>query len=148
MSFQSTPDFAGDISPEDAFTALREDGRAVLVDVRTEPEWQFVGAPDLTPLGKSPVFLQWQTYPSMAVAENFVNELEAELRHRKLDKTTPLFFLCRSGARSLRAAIAMAEAGWSRCYNVAEGFEGILDAESRHRGTSGWRARGLPWTQT
>ncbi len=148
MSEQGAQAFAGDISPEDAFSVLKQDSRAVLVDVRTEPEWQFVGTPDLTPLGKSPVFLPWQNYPGMAIAEDFVTVLEAELRARAVDETAPLMFLCRSGARSRHAAVAMASAGWSHCYNIAEGFEGALDVE-RHRGAEhGWRARGLPWTQT
>ncbi len=148
MSVRGEQAFAGDISPEEAYSMLREDARATLVDVRTEPEWQFVGGPDLTSLGKSPIFLQWQVYPSMAVDEQFVPELEGELRSRGLDESTPLMFLCRSGARSRHAAHAMARAGWSRCFNIAEGFEGALDAE-RHRGAnSGWRARGLPWAQT
>jgi rhodanese-related sulfurtransferase len=148
MSIQGAETFAGDISPEEAYSVLKQEASAVLVDVRTEPEWQFVGAPDLTPLGKSPIFLQWQIYPGMAVAEDFVAGLGAELRRRALDQTTPVVFLCRSGARSRQAAIAMARAGWSRCYNIADGFEGALDAE-RHRGVEGgWRARGLPWVQT
>jgi rhodanese-related sulfurtransferase len=148
MSGQGGKDLAGEISPEEAYAILGEDARAVLVDVRTEPEWQFVGGPDLTSLGKSVVFLQWQIYPAMGVDEGFVATLEGELRRRALDESAPVLFMCRSGARSRQAAIAMAGAGWSRCYNVAEGFEGVLDAD-RHRGKmSGWRARGLPWVQT
>ncbi|MBS0242596.1 MAG: rhodanese-like domain-containing protein, partial [Proteobacteria bacterium] len=58
-----------------------------------------------------------------------------------------LYFICRSGARSQRAAEAMLKAGYQRCFNVADGFEGPLDGE-RHRGRSGgWKARGLPWEQ-
>ena len=42
---------------------------------------------------------------------------------------------------------AMTAAGYRRCYNVAEGFEGNPDTE-RHRGkTGGWKAAGLPWVQ-
>jgi rhodanese-related sulfurtransferase len=148
MSFQGIPGFAGDVSVEDAYSLLEKDPRATLVDVRTQPEWQFIGAPDLSSLGKSPVFLQWQVYPAMAVAADFVESLSGELRRRGLDETAPVIFLCRSGARSRHAAIAMAKAGWSRCYNVADGFEGPLDAERHRNAASGWRARGLPWTQT
>jgi rhodanese-related sulfurtransferase len=56
--------------------------------------------------------------------------------------------LCRSGARSRAAAIAMTRAGLERAYNVAGGFEGELD-ENRHRGLrNGWKAAGLPWKQS
>ena len=89
MSFQGAHNFAGDLTVEDSFSLLRSEPRATLVDVRTEAEWQFVGAPDLSSLGKSPVFLQWQTYPAMAVAENFVETLAAQLRGRGLDETAP-----------------------------------------------------------
>jgi hypothetical protein len=42
----------------------------------------------------------------------------------------------------------MTGAGYSRCFNVSEGFEGRLDPE-RHRGlVEGWKAAGLPWTQS
>ncbi len=148
MSVQGRQAFAGDLSVEESYAMLEADPRATLVDVRTQPEWQFVGTPDLAALDKTPVLLQWQTYPTMAVAEDFVTVLAAELRRRGIDETAPVVFLCRSGVRSRQAAIAMSEAGWSRCYNIADGFEGGLDAE-RHRGSkAGWRARGLPWTQT
>jgi hypothetical protein len=43
--------------------------------------------------------------------------------------------------------MALTAAGYSRCYNVSEGFEGGLDAE-HHRGRAGgWKAAGLPWVQ-
>jgi rhodanese-related sulfurtransferase len=58
-----------------------------------------------------------------------------------------MLFLCRSGARSRAAAMALTAAGYTSCYNIAEGFEGNPDAE-RHRGTTGgWKAAGLPWAQ-
>jgi rhodanese-related sulfurtransferase len=127
---------------------LAKDERAALVDVRTQPEWQFVGVPDLTALGKTTIFREWQTYPTMQVAPDFAQGLSAELERQGADKTSPVIFLCRSGARSRQAAIALTSMGWARCYNVADGFEGPLDAERRRGSLSGWRARGLPWRQS
>ena len=64
-----------------------------------------------------------------------------------VDKDTTLLFLCRSGARSKAAAIAMTDLGFTRAYNVSEGFEGNLDGNG-HRGVAeGWKAAGLPWQQ-
>lgn len=58
-----------------------------------------------------------------------------------------IFFICRSGGRSRMAAEVMTAAGYRRCRNVAEGFEGLMD-EDRHRGrTAGWKAAGLAWVQ-
>jgi rhodanese-related sulfurtransferase len=64
------------------------------------------------------------------------------------DKDTPLLFLCRSGGRSHAAAAALAAAGFTRCYNVLEGFEGDKDASGQRNRVGGWRAAGLPWQQS
>jgi rhodanese-related sulfurtransferase len=103
----------------------------------------FVGLPDLTSLGRRPVLQSWQVFPGMEIDANFTAELTDQLT----DKEAPLLFICRSGGRSRAAAQAMTAAGYRRCYNVAEGFEGNPDAE-RHRGkTGGWKTAGLPWVQ-
>ena len=148
MSLKDARGFAGDLSVEDAHAMLAKDQGATLVDVRTQPEWQFVGVPDLAALGKTAIFRQWQVYPGMEVATDFVPGLVDELERRGADKSSPVIFICRSGARSRNAAIALTKAGWANCYNVAEGFEGPLDEERRRGAVAGWRARGLPWTQT
>ena len=148
MSLQGAQTFAGNLSVEDAFAMLQADPQSVMVDVRTQPEWQFVGAPDLTALGKAPIFLQWQVYPSMEIDPAFVTRLSAQLKERGAKEDSPLLFLCRSGARSLHAAKAMTVAGWSRCYNISDGFEGGLDARGHRGASAGWQARGLPWAQS
>ena len=138
-----TADYAGDVSPREAWNILSSDAKAVLVDVRTAPEWSFVGVPDLGQLGKRIVQQSWQVFPRMEVDPDFTARLAAVAA----DRDAPLVFLCRSGARSRAAAIAMTKAGYGRCYNVATGFEGNHDA-LRHRGTvAGWKADGLPWRQ-
>ena len=116
----------------------------MLIDVRTRAEWNYVGLPDLDSLGKKVALSQWQVYPSMQPNPQFVAELTAALP----DRTAPLLFLCRSGARSAAAAKALTAAGYSSCFNVAEGFEGPLDAEAKRGRVGGWKAAGLPWRQT
>lgn len=140
--------YAGDVDPRGAWEVLASDRRAILVDVRTRAEWSWVGLPALESLGKTPITLEWQSFPAMAVNPDFVEVLDAALEKAGIARETPIFFLCRSGVRSRNAAVAMTEAGWSGCWNVAGGFEGPLDATG-HRGTSaGWKASGLPWIQT
>jgi rhodanese-related sulfurtransferase len=135
--------YAGDISPAEAWTLLENEPDAVLIDVRTRPEWAYVGVPDLAPLGKETLLLSWQVFPQMAVDPDFVPQLSRAVP----EKSRALIFLCRSGARSREAARAMAAAGYGRCYNVATGFEGAPD-QQRHRGrVAGWKADGLPWVQ-
>ena len=126
----------------------RANSTSVLVDVRTQAEWSYVGTPDIQALGKTPLFVEWQSYPSMVVDANFSARLEALLQSEGVEPGVSLVFLCRSGARSRQAAIAMTNAGWSPCFNVADGFEGTL-SDLRRRGViSGWKAGGLPWMQT
>jgi rhodanese-related sulfurtransferase len=140
--------YAGDIAVAETLDALSREGQATLIDVRTEPEWQFVGAPDLSGVGKDVVFLSWQVYPAMQVLPGFADRLGEELRRRGLNQDAPLYFLCRSGARSRSAAIEMTKAGWKHSYNVADGFEGALDPERKRGRTGGWKAKGLPWRQS
>jgi len=135
--------YAGDLKPTEAWKLLAEDQRAQLVDTRTRPEWAFVGVPDLTSIGRNPLFQSWQVFPTMAVDPDFAPALARRLP----DRDAPVLFICRSGGRSRAAAAALTAAGYRRCYNVAEGFEGNPDSE-RHRGrTGGWKAAGLPWVQ-
>jgi rhodanese-related sulfurtransferase len=135
--------YAGDVTARQAWEQLSKHSGATLVDVRTPAEWSYVGTPDLSPLGKTLVKVPWQNYPGMALNPRFADELG----QAGVAKDDPVFFLCRSGVRSRAAAEAMTALGYTRCYNVADGFEGPHDGE-RHRGRlAGWKASGLPWTQ-
>src|ERR1700683_3845690 len=122
MSTQLLDGYAGDVSVIDAYSILEEDQSAVLVDVRTKAEWTYVGAPDLSGIGKETIFVEWQEFPTMKVAADFAPHLQEILRARGVPATAPVLFLCRSGVRSRAAAIAMTEAGRERCYNIAQGF--------------------------
>ena len=134
--------YAGDKSVEETWRALREDSSAVLVDVRTRAEWNFVGVPDLRETGKELVTVEWQGFPDSTRNADFVAEVQQQVRPDQ-----KVFLLCRSGARSRAAAIALTAAGFVACFNVAGGFEGDLDAQ-KHRGAAGgWKAAGLPWIQ-
>lgn len=135
--------YAGDRDPTAVFEALKSDPDAVLVDVRTTPEWQFVGVPDLTALDRAAVFVEWQSYPEMNVNDGFVDEVKAQ--GVRPDQT--VYLLCRSGVRSKAAAKALTQAGFRRCFNISEGFEGDKDGLGRRGGVGGWRHHGLPWRQ-
>jgi rhodanese-related sulfurtransferase len=135
-----------DVPVEETWARLQSDKAAVLIDVRTKAEWTFVGLPDLSGLGRQVVTLEWQSLDGR-VDPAFSERLSGLLEQAGRGKDTDLFFICRSGARSRAAAEAMTSAGYDRCHNVAEGFEGPPDA-NRHRGkVAGWKASGLPWVQ-
>lgn len=136
-------DYAGDVTPQQAYEAITRDSKAALVDVRTQAEWSFVGLADLRAAGRQPILVEWQSFPAMARNPDFAGDAA----RAGIGKGQALYFICRSGARSRAAAIAMTTAGFGPCYNVAGGFEGNRDAEG-HRGTvEGWKAAGLPWRQ-
>jgi rhodanese-related sulfurtransferase len=132
-----------DISPQESYQALKSDSDTILVDVRTDAEWNFVGIPDLSEAGKQPVLIPWQLYPSMQVNGAFIEHL----RRAGATPLSKLYFLCRSGARSLAAAQAAQAAGFPNSFNVADGFEGPVDAEGHRGRTAGWKASDLPWRQ-
>jgi rhodanese-related sulfurtransferase len=135
------------VSVEETWARLKSDVGSVLIDVRTIAEWAYVGLPDLSSIGKRPVLVEWQGFPDSRLNTAFVERVIESLGPIGADRTSELFFVCRSGARSLKAAEAMVAAGYARCRNVADGFEGPLDS-NRHRGKlGGWKAKGLPWAQ-
>jgi rhodanese-related sulfurtransferase len=136
--------YAGDVTPRAAWTTLAQDATALLIDTRTQPEWSFVGLPDLSSLGKSVLKVSWQIYPTMTVDTDFVAKVKAQV---PADPGTPLFFLCRSGARSRAASIAMTQAGFTRCFNIVGGFEGDKSNQNRRGAVNGWKVDNLPWSQ-
>lgn len=127
---------------------LEREPKAQLVDVRTMAEWNFVGLPDLSPLGRRVHCIEWQQFPSLTTNPDFVAEAVTAIEETGADRSTPILLLCRSGARSRAAAIALTRAGFTKAFNIADGFEGDPDGQ-RHRGlTNGWKAAGLPWKQS
>ena len=114
------------------------------MDVRTRAEWQYVGGPDTTELGRPVLRVEWSRYPDGGLNEGFLSQLDAA----GVTPSRPVVFLCRSGVRSVAAAEAAARAGFSHAFNVLDGFEGIPDPEG-HRGTvRGGKASGPPWRQS
>jgi rhodanese-related sulfurtransferase len=133
--------YAGDLTPTEAWEVLEREDDAVLVDVRTQAEWAFVGVPDTSRLGKRPLFAEWTSSGRGPDPVAFVDAIREHV-----DPGAPVVLLCRSGQRSAAAAQALTAAGLGPAYNVTDGFEGPVD-EHGHRGAAGWRADGLPWRQ-
>ncbi|MGX5716719.1 rhodanese-like domain-containing protein [Arthrobacter sp. MAHUQ-56] len=128
--------YAGDLTPQEAWAKLEQG--AVLVDVRTEGEWAHIGIPDTKATDNDPLFIQW-TFRGGIPNPDFLKDLKEQAPE---DPSAELVFLCRSGARSVAAAIAATQAGFTS-YNVLEGFEGEPDRYGE-RTINGWKNRGLP----
>ena len=126
--------YAGDVGAELAY-AWWQSGEAVLVDVRTDAEREWVG------FVPGAVALAWKQWPGMAMNADFDAKLQACVPADK-----KVLFLCRSGVRSIAAAKRATELGL-QAYNILEGFEGDADGNAHRGNRGGWRLRGLPWRQ-
>ena len=127
--------YAGDVTPELACRWWQA-GEAVLVDVRSDAEREWVG------FVPGAVALEWKHWPGMEVDPQFGDKVRAAVPPGK-----KAVLLCRSGVRSIAAARRATEMG-IEAYNILEGFEGQPDAQGHRGRTDGWRLRGLPWRQT
>ncbi len=133
------------LTPQQAWQLMQDEPRAVLVDVRSDMEFLFVGHP------VGAIHIPWIDYPDWKLNPNFVTEVRKLLlggvSHDGSRTSSPVLLLCRSGKRSLEAGIALINEGFTDVYNIRDGFEGELD-EHHHRNTlGGWRHTGLPWEQ-
>ncbi len=126
--------YAGDIAPELAWRWV-QDGTAVLVDVRSDAEREWVG------FVPGAVNLAWKQWPGMALNAAFDAAVVAAVPSGQ-----KAVLLCRSGVRSIAAAKRATELGL-QAYNILEGFEGDPDGEAHRGQKGGWRYRGLPWRQ-
>lgn len=129
------------VAPKQVWEALVSHPDAKLVDVRTDVEWAQIGVPDLTGAGKQPVLLSWQVAPTMQVNPGFVDDMRAA----GLTPDDHVYFLCRSGVRSMAAAGAARAAGFQHVFNIADGFEGPPDGTGMRGHVAGWQADDLPW---
>ena len=127
--------YAGTVTPEEAWL-LATAGAAILIDVRTAEEYKYVGHVPGTPL------VQWQSGAALSRNPRFTRELAG-----KAGKNQAILLICRSGKRSAAAAEAATRAGFTRVFNVLEGFEGEITADGQRGTTGGWRYHGLPWMQ-
>jgi rhodanese-related sulfurtransferase len=124
--------------PKQTFAYLQDRPHALFVDVRMEIEHLYVGHPP------GVVNVPWYEYPEMrSDAHDFVERI----RREGGEPSRPVVLICRSGARTVSAGLALEAAGFEEVVNVVHGFEGDLD-DAFHRGRlNGWRFDGLPWQQ-
>ena len=135
LSVYPAAGYAGDITAPLAWQWVQS-GEAVLIDVRTDAEREWVG------FVPGAVGLAWKEWPGMEMNASFDEELKAAMPAGK-----KAVLLCRSGVRSAAAARRATELGLE-AYNILEGFEGDADAQGQRGHRGGWRLQGLPWQQT
>ena len=126
--------YAGDVSPQLAHQWWQA-GHAVLVDVRSDAEREWVG------FVPGAAAVAWKQWPGMVMNPAFDAGLRAAV-----PPGGKALLLCRSGVRSIAAARRATELGLE-AYNILEGFEGNADADGHRGNVGGWRKLGLPWKQ-
>ncbi|MGW8247263.1 MAG: rhodanese-like domain-containing protein [Acidiferrobacterales bacterium] len=132
------------LTPKQAWQLIQEQPNAVLIDVRSEMEFLFVGHP------AGAIHVPWIDEPTWKINPNFVTEVRKVILggvSQEKGGSVPVLLICRSGKRSLEAGEALIKDGMDHIYNIEDGFEGELD-NNHHRSTvGGWRHAGLPWEQ-
>jgi rhodanese-related sulfurtransferase len=127
------------LEPRAAFDFLRANPRALFIDCRSTIEYFFVGHP------VGAVHVAWNDGDDWEINPHFVGEVK-RLAGEANDR--PVVIICRSGNRSVDAALALEAAGFTEVLNVLHGFEGELDAHHHRSTVNGWRHDGLPWEQS
>lgn len=134
-----------DLNPKQAWQMLQDDPRAVLIDIRSNMEFLFVGHP------AGAVHVPWIDEPDWDVNPHFVTEVRKVMLGGIVcegdEGCAPVILICRSGKRSRDAGKKLVEAGFKQVFHVAEGFEGELDDHHHRSSLGGWRFHGLPWEQ-
>ena len=132
------------LTPQEAFEILQQDSRALLVDIRSNMEFLFVGHP------KGAIHVPWIDEPDWVVNPNFVKDIRQLMLGGVCEQDEgcpPVILICRSGKRSKEAGEVLIEAGLKDVCHIDEGFEGDLDDNHQRSTIGGWRFRGLPWEQ-
>ena len=93
-------------------TFLDSNPNTVLLDVRTEDEWNTVGKPDTKDLGIKSFFITISQDPS------FLENVK-----KKIDKKKQVLVMCAAGGRSIIAANLLANEGYDTL-NISDGFSG------------------------
>lgn len=126
------------LTPQQSWELMQANPDAVLIDVRTKVEHDFVGRP------LNAVHVPWKEAPEWQLNPGFIDQVRQAVN----ETTSPVLLLCRSGVRSLAAAEALQQNGFTHLVNILDGFEGDLD-DNKHRGNlGGWRYSQLPWEQS
>lgn len=132
------------LTPVEAHEVLDKNSKAILVDIRSNMEYLFVGHP----LGS--IHVPWIDEPDWVVNPDFVREIRQLMLGGVCEQggsCPPIILICRSGKRSIDAGNVLIDAGLKNICHVSEGFEGELDNKHHRSSVGGWRFHGLPWEQ-
>lgn len=146
------------LTPQQAYEMKKRNPQGIaFFDIRTRAEAVYVGMPSdadaLVPFVEhQEIMVDWDDKRHMYKLEpnqDFVTEFERRLKEKGLGKEATIILICRSGDRSAKAQDRLQQAGYTKVYGIAEGFEGDTakgGAQEGQRVVNGWKNAGLPWT--
>ena len=110
------------IQASDAFDILTKKLNSHLIDTRSDLEWKTTGIPDLSSTNKETNLINW----GPILDQSFFKQYQEFLLIRFNQKDS-LFFICRSGSRSLMAAQFAIKFGFNNSFNIYDGFDNEND---------------------
>ena len=111
---------------------LRTKPNCILIDVRTQKEWDQIGKPDGEIIGLKTYLLPIEFGEARIFNENFIKEF----KNLNVNQGQEILIICRSGIRSQLAAELLTKENYT-CLNISDGFEG-------NNKNVGWKKCELP----
>ena len=140
------------LTAKEAFDMKKAQGdKALLIDVRTPEEVQYIG--NLGDMMDANIPYQFNDISAFdekkkvyanSLNSNFTVAVEELVSTKGLGKNSPIIIACRSGDRSAVSANLLGKAGYTKVYSVIDGFEGDMSKDGR-RSVNGWKNANLPW---
>ena len=119
------------IPSKDLKEYLKNNNNCVLLDVRTEEEWNVDGKPDGEKIGLKTYFLTIQF-----ADKSFNNNFYDELKKLNINQDNEILTMCMGGVRSQAAAELLEKMNY-KCSNISDGFLGNNE-------NLGWKKNNLP----
>ena len=110
---------------------IKNNPKSVLLDVRTEEEWNTDGEPDGEKIGLKTYFLTIQ-FADKNFNQNFIEDF----KKLNIQEDTEILTMCMGGVRSQAAAELLTKEEY-KCINISDGFLGNPES-------AGWKNSGLP----
>ena len=107
---------------------LKNNPKSVLLDVRTQEEWNNIGKPDGDKIGLKTYFLEIQR-------DSFFDFVK-EFKKFNINQDNEVLVICASGERSQITAELLSRENY-KSINISDGFMGSQEG-------TGWKNNGLP----
>ena len=116
------------ISSKEIKEYLKNNPKAILLDVRTQEEWDNIGKPDGDKIGLKTYFLE--------IRRDAFFDFVQEFKNLNIGQDKEILVICASGERSQITAELLSKENY-KSINISDGFMGSKEGV-------GWKNNGLP----